>query len=155
MPIKITARVEGDVVLALMFQKAGGTIRRRVWAKVRSVSFALVRRIKQEMPVDTGRARASWGLWTPGAITRYEIFGGSSRQRADIWQGNRASKEDAVFEQEESSLSVMQGTNVPYVARLNEGHSNQAPVGFIDKAATKAAALLSEAIRQVLQDVIR
>jgi len=140
MPIKITARVEGGQKVFRMLDRADRVTKKRAWLKVRSVALALVRRIKTEMPVDTGRARASWGKWTPGDV---------QKENAD------ARQEDAVWEERAATLTTVQGTNVRYVAKLNEGHSNQAPAGFIDKAATKAAALLVAAIKDLLQDVMR
>ena len=78
-----------------------------IWARkvVKSASFALEKRIKRDMPVDTGRARASWG------------HGGES-----IWIKT------------DGGLAIEQGSNVDYIVYLNRGHSQQAPAGFIDRA---------------------
>ena len=84
---------------------------------VREASFAVEKRIKIEMPVDTGRARSSWGHWTAGLV----------RPNKD------ASAGDSVWEVEDDGLTVVQGSNVPYIEMLNNGHSRQAPAGFIDK----------------------
>lgn len=72
---------------------------------VKASSFALEKRVKREMPVDTGRARASWG-----------------HGKESIW--NEA----------DGGLSIEQGSNVEYIVYLNRGHSQQAPAGFIDRA---------------------
>jgi hypothetical protein len=79
---------------------------------LKSASFALEKRIKTEMPVDTGRARASWG------------------------HGR-----DAVWIESNGGLSIEQGSNLAvgktrynYIIALNRGHSQQAPAGFIDRA---------------------
>lgn len=85
---------------------------------VREASFAVEKRIKLEMPVDTGRARASWGHWT-GDLVR---------------PAPEAGPGDAVFEVEDDGLTIVQGSNVPYIEMLNNGHSRQAPAGFLDKA---------------------
>lgn len=81
---------------------------------VRAVSLAVEKRVKQEMPVDSGRARASWGHWSAGG------------------SGDGA---DAVWYETDGGLTITQGSNVVYVPALNDGHSRQAPAGFIDSAA--------------------
>lgn len=86
---------------------------------VKSASFAVEKRVKIEMPVDTGRARASWGHWTPSDIVK---------------QGSDASAADAVWEVEDGGLTITQGSNVGYIEQLNAGHSRQAPAGFLDTA---------------------
>lgn len=86
---------------------------------VKKTSFSVEKRVKLEMPVDTGRARASWGHWTAGDL-RQAI--------SDAGPG------DSVWREESGGLSVTQGSNVEYVEALNSGHSRQAPAGFIDRA---------------------
>ncbi len=85
---------------------------------VKSASLAVEKRIKLEMPVDTGRARASWGHWTA----------------ADVVKPGPGGSGDAVWAASDDGLTITQGTNVPYVEYLNNGHSRQAPAGFIDRA---------------------
>lgn len=82
---------------------------------VKKASLAVERAIKQTMPVDTGRARASWG-----------------HGRESIWQSDNG------------GLSITQGSNVPYIVFLNAGHSTQAPNGFIDRAALLGQLRLEE-----------
>ena len=86
---------------------------------VKSASFAVEKRVKIEMPVDTGRARASWGHWSPGDMVR---------------PGGDASAADATWRSEDGGLTIIQGSNVPYIEQLNQGHSRQAPAGFLDTA---------------------
>lgn len=73
---------------------------------VKKASFAVERAVKQQMPVDTGRARASWGHGL-----------------------------ESIWKSDDGGLSITQGSNVPYIVFLNAGHSRQAPAGFIDRAA--------------------
>ncbi len=78
---------------------------------VKSSSFALEKRIKRDMPVDTSRARTSWGHG-----------------------------KDSVWIETDGGLSIEQGSNLAvgrtkfnYIIALNRGHSQQAPAGFIDR----------------------
>ncbi len=84
----------------------------------REASLAVEKRIKIEMPVDSGRARSSWGHWS-----------------AEMVKPNHdASPADAVWREEDDGLTIVQGSNVPYIEALNNGHSAQAPAGFLDTA---------------------
>ncbi len=90
-------------------------------AVVRRASFAVEKKIKIEMPVDPGRARASWGHWN-GSLLK---------------QTNPDAKaDDAIWMVEDGGLSIVQGSNVDYIEDLNSGSSRQAPAGFLDRAAT-------------------
>lgn len=104
-----------------------------VWQKLRAVSFAAERRVKDQMPVDTGRARASWGHWTPGDTNNRD-----------------ASPRDAEWSENARELRVEQGSNVDYVPKLNAGHSQQALAGFIDAAEKQAQSELDREIEVLL-----
>lgn len=89
-------------------------------------AMSLVARVKEEMPFDTGRAAGSWGSPLAGGV----------------------------WEVGDDGLSVLQGTNVDYVGRLNEGYSQQAPAGFIDVAVEDTGDTLGEAIQGVLDRML-
>jgi len=78
-------------------------------------------------PVDTGRARGGWMVELGGA----EPSGDGSPDKGGggaISAG--ASKIAAAKPFEQISIA----NNVPYIGRLNDGHSKQAPKEFIQKA---------------------
>ena len=79
------------------------------WKNIRRAAFDLERGVKIAMPVDTGRARSSWGHSRPPAYP-----------------------DDGIWEENQQELEIVQGTTVEYVQNLNEGSSQQAPAGFID-----------------------
>lgn len=117
-------------------------------ASIKTASFAVEKRVKQEMPVDTGRARASWGHWTPG-----DIHAGVRISRAKSRRGHAAaalrgapSGGDPVWEEDDDGLTITQGSNVPYIEFLNNGHSRQAPAGFLDKAQLTGQLELEKAV---------
>jgi hypothetical protein len=59
-----------------------------------------------------------------------------------------------VWQVEDDGLSVLQGSNVVYIERLNEGHSQQAPAGFIDAGAEDARDMLIESMTDVAVNVM-
>jgi hypothetical protein len=96
--------------------------------RVKIVALRVVGRVKIQMPVDTGAARARWGI--PGAP------GG-------IWQ------------EEDDGLTITQGAGVEpyeYIERLNEGSSMQAPAGFLDAIAFKAE---EELLNELGDDLVK
>ena len=103
--------------------------------RLRETSLATERRVKEEMPVDTGRARASWGHWTPGMLRAH---------------AKGAEPGDAVWEEKDNGLTIVQGSNVPYIENLNAGHSKQAPAGFLDRAEEHAVRLLDKYINEIM-----
>src|SRR3990167_3247681 len=65
-------KVDGSELtkLAIDAQKAAPQTRAAAVRTVKSASFAVERRIKTEMPGDTGRARASWGHADAGLLLK-------------------------------------------------------------------------------------
>jgi len=103
---------------------------------LRSNSLLIEGIVKQDMPVDSGRARASWGHWTPGGLDRVKA--------------KDADESDAIWEESPDGMTITQGTNVPYVQALNEGHSTQMGAGFIDNAAQLGAVNLINDLEKIL-----
>lgn len=92
-------------------------------------------------PVDTGRARSNWIVQVnaPATIPREAYAPGESKSteaantQAALDQGREAIEG---FTLDDASIHIT--NNLPYIARLNEGSSAQAPAGFVEKA-VKAA----------------
>lgn len=88
-------------------------------------------------PVDTGWARANW---IPQVA---EPFSGTAGTREQAEQGNVSSAQQAAgmasllgYKFERGKVFIT--NNVPYIVRLNEGSSRQAPAGFVQAAVAKA-----------------
>ncbi len=89
-------------------------------------------------PVDTGRARGNWIANAGSPITSpSELL---SKSGAESIAANYA-----VIQQTKLGESVYISNNLPYINRLNDGYSAQAPAGFVQKAVQPAIS----AIRQV------
>lgn len=97
--------------------------------RVKSTSFSAERGVKIKMPVDTGRARASWGHSTAPAAP-----------------------DEGIWEESNDGLTITQGSLVEYIGALNDGHSQQAPAGFIDAEAARA---LEELVEGIADDLVR
>lgn len=124
--MKIRVDVSGWDTLARRSGQASAALSERVRVRIREGALETMREVKVEMPVDTGRARASWG----------------SPEAEGIW------------EESDGGLSIEQGSNVHYIERLNEGSSKQAPAGFINAAAERARVRIMERLQGDAKDVM-
>ena len=129
--MQTTLTIEGFDELLKDARHAAKAVIGEAQRTLREISFAGEVRIKRDMPVDTGRARASWGHWD------------SSANSPD------STPADAHYEETDAGLTITQGSNVPYIEQLNEGHSQQAPAGFIDDAWLKMEVELMKALGEI------
>lgn len=93
---------------------------------VRATSLAAMRNLVMETPVDTGRARNNWNadLNTVDASTTEEA-NRSATGTEKITQALSGYKDGD---------TVYISNNLPYIVPLNNGHSTQAPAGFVEAA---------------------
>ena len=129
------ARTLGD--LARDLRQEADELDNSVPRAIREVDIAVLQPLISSTPVDSGRARSNWVVSidqparsvlepyaegaegsTEGANTRaaleagLEVIAGFSTTEGEIWITN----------------------NLPYIQRLNEGWSAQAPAGFVEEA---------------------
>lgn len=90
-------------------------------------------------PVDTGWARANW---VPQVGTPRESVVGSRPTDKDAEEFSTAVQDTEVakiaigYRAEMGPIYI--SNNVPYIVALNDGHSKQAPAGFVQNAIRKA-----------------
>jgi hypothetical protein len=60
---------------------------------------------------------------------------------------------DGIWEVRSDGFAITQGSNVPYIANLNDGSSQQASAGFIDLAAQEAQDDLEDALMQIMTEI--
>ena len=98
----------------------------RVKVRVKGKALKVLGQVKVAMPVDSGAARARWGVaGAPGGIWLEQDFG----------------------------MTIIQGAELlpyEYIEKLNEGSSQQAPAGFIDTIAYKAE---EELVQEIISDI--
>ncbi len=97
---------------------------RQLLLVIRKVALEIFRRVVMRTPVDTGRARGNWQveIGTPrgGVIDRFDPNGQRTLFDAESliaqWQGDAA---------------IFLFNNLPYILRLEDGWSGQAPNGMV------------------------
>lgn len=113
---------------------------------VRRVAIAVHMAVVQDTPVKTGRARANWraNIGSPAEGIYYYP------------RPKPASPEGAAEEAISQGISEILGStldygtaihitnNLPYIRRLNDGYSKQAPAGFVERAVVEARIIIDK-----------
>lgn len=113
-------------------------VERNVDQMTRQTALAIHATVVMATPVDTGRARSNWhiGLGAPPDAGNEEPFvpggEGGSNGAANAQMSIAAAK--AAVSDRRPGQAIFISNNLPYIGRLNEGWSAQAPAGFVEKA---------------------
>jgi len=112
-------------------------IAREITGLVFEVSAELI----EATPLDLGWARANW---IPQVTTPYRANLKDVETTSGLASSLASSAESQLFSIA-ASYRIDQGpifvsNNVPYIGRLNDGHSKQAPAGFVQFSIAKAVA---------------
>lgn len=116
----------------------GAQVAERADVAVRATALAVDQTVVMATPVDTGRARSNW-IVSIGAPSRTTVdpyapgVGGSTagaNAAAALAQGQAAIAQYNGLR--DSAIAI--SNNLPYIGRLNDGYSAQAPAGFVEKA---------------------
>lgn len=92
---------------------------------LQKVTIEILSRIIEKTPVDSGRARANW------QVALNVVPGGYDDNAFDKSGGTAISKgqAEAIKAQAEDSVYII--NNLPYILKLEEGSSTQAPSGMV------------------------
>lgn len=108
----------------------GEAVDRNATELVRRVALLVDSAVVLQTPVDTGRARANW------QASVGEAKSGTLPAPASPGLGVTQALESAAsaVASYKGQVAIHITNNLPYIQRLNEGHSQQAPAGFVQKA---------------------
>lgn len=125
---------------ALDLQAFGAKTADRMNLVMRKVGLDILTGIVELTPVRTGRARANWqttiGSPAEGEVVSYDA-GGAAGQAI-------ASGADAISKAE-GDITIFLTNNVPYIERLENGWSQQAPNGMVRQTIARFPYLVEEA----------
>ncbi len=102
---------------------------------VKSAALIINQVVILETPVKSGHARANWQIGLVAPITK-EIDDEDKAGAATIARNN------TLIRARTNKVDIILSNNVPYINRLNEGSSSQAPAGFVQLAVLAAVAVL-------------
>ena len=98
----------------------------------RTVAIDIDRNLILETPVDTGRARAGWFPMVTNSPPTYvppeEQYKGKKNVPPPPIPGLRKIK---------LGEKIYVSNNVPYIIYLDQGHSKQAPAGYVDRTVSR------------------
>lgn len=108
---------------------------------MRKVVLAADQTIVMATPVDTGRARANWqaGIGSAPAGTVEYSGGGSGAASYSI-----GAAQSVVTTYQGQPGGIWLVNNLPYIQRLNEGWSAQAPAKFVEQAIDMAVTAIRD-----------
>lgn len=127
---------------------------------VRTVALAVDREVVTSTPVDTGRARSNWivSINTPfrADIEPYsphpKASQGSGAGTAEGANAQAALNQGAgVIARVQQGHTVYVQNNVPYIEKLNNGSSLQAPKNFVGRAVMIGVATLRRVAKNIFQ----
>lgn len=133
-------------------RRHGKRVEENANALKRKAALAVDATVVLATPVDTGRARSNWqaSLGAPATGTReaYAAGTGGSTGAANATAAQEQAKRVVAGSQPEQAVHIT--NNLPYIGKLNDGHSAQAPAGFVQTAVLRGlAAVRSSAARIV------
>lgn len=101
--------------------------------EARTVALKALRNIVLATPVDTGRARGNWRVGV-NSDPRDEIGRKSKKGSIAI----RTGQSEIASAKGKGLVDIVIANNLPYIERLNDGSSEQAPGKFVEKAIRRA-----------------
>lgn len=106
------------------------TFERNVDSLMVSTALTIHSTIVLGTPYDTGRARGSWFV----EIDKPAEGMLSKDDKSEFGFVPSKTKAEAKLRQYKNQVSIHITNNLPYIVPLNEGHSKQAPIGFVEMA---------------------
>lgn len=116
---------------------------------VRQVALSVDQTVVMATPVDTGRARSNWiaRLGAAATSTRAAFAPGQKGSTASTNSQAAIDAARAVIAGYTiaSNPAIFISNNLPYIGRLNDGWSSQAPANFVEQAVQNGAAAVRNA----------
>ncbi len=103
-----------------------GELEEEVVNVARAVTFTFLRNVIKATPIDTGRAKGNWFVGINRPI----------RQTKENRRAGQATSEGQkkIFNSKAKWPDYWASNNLPYIERLNDGYSGQAPAKFVETA---------------------
>lgn len=129
-------------VAAQRLRELAAKIKPNVLSLQRAAGLAIFQTLMTQTPVDTGRARANWLVGSgsaPAGAVAWPVPHGTHKDplkpnpaRKALIGIDAAAGEGVIAGHADGDLHIT--NNLPYIQALNDGHSAQAPAGFVELA---------------------
>jgi hypothetical protein len=132
---------------AIRLRHLGNNVERNAGKLVRKVALSVDSTVVTATPVDTGRARSNWQveIGKPASGTLESFVPGS--EGSTVGENTRIALAigAAQIATHKAGQTIYLTNNLPYIGALNNGHSAQAPAGFVQTAVLDGALQIKEA----------
>lgn len=109
-----------------------GDLKKFTERKIKELTLAITANLIEDTPLDTGWARNNW---VPRIGAPPEGVAGSRDSVSGVAQSLGQASVASGYKVEAGPVFI--SNNVPYISALNDGHSKQAPAGYIQRAIAK------------------
>jgi len=109
-------------------------------------ALAIVGDLAYKTPVDTSQALSNWQVTLdgPAASTIAPHFPGSQGSTYRASAAETIANAKTVLKNKKPGQAIYITNNLPYIKRLNDGYSAQAPAGFVERAVLIGRKMLSK-----------
>ncbi len=123
-------------------EKIAGILERRTTELMRAATIEFYRQVTISTPNDTGRARWGWNITVNAPSNTVPPPGIYPMPTIDLHMENPI-----------NSITVTDAiyitNNVPYIGKLNNGYSRQAPARFVELAAARIQTAIGKLMRKI------
>ena len=105
----------------------------------KKVAIEIFTKVTERTPVDTGRARANWNI-SLGSPDLSTTPPGTHAEFQGDPTGAATQKAQAVLGGMQQPEVIWIANGLPYIARLNDGYSQQSPAAFVETAIAEVEA---------------
>ncbi len=114
--------------------------------RVRALTLEITANLQETTPVALNWARANWipSIGSPSAIAQ---SGSPDRGAVQMALGRQSAGIGQIANYRLTQGSTFVSNNAPYIRRLNDGSSKQAPAGFVQAAINKAVRTIKSQYR--------
>lgn len=125
---------------AARMRRRGRQVEEGVNRVVRTTALIADQNLVLSTPVDTGRARSNWqvSIGSPIESEREPFAPGELGSTAGPNAQAAIAQGEQVINRRQPEETIFITNNLPYIQRLNDGYSAQAPVGFVQTAVQRA-----------------
>jgi hypothetical protein len=105
-----------------------------VYEKIARVTLAVVRALTDATPADTSKAVSNWRVGTDASAAIPAHYAGEQGSTKGASAAVALAQAEAAIRAAKGAKKLVVFNAVPYIRRLNEGSSLQAPAGFVEAA---------------------
>lgn len=134
------------LTLAKRFERRASGLRQNASDLSVQVVDAIVRELVSNTPVDSSQALSNWqvALSTPAQARLDAFYTGEKGSTQEISAAAAMAAARAILRSKKPGVDVIVSNVVPYINRLNEGYSDQAPAGFIERSILVGRSVLAK-----------